>query len=130
MIPTSNLGNLEIEEAMETTRTYKIIDNSVSGYIDELEALEQAINNVLNTEKYTYPIYSFDYGIELENLLGKDLEYIKIELKRRIEDCLLEDERIISVSDFSFNQDGDSLYCSFNVISIYGEISIDKEVDI
>ena len=130
MIPASNLGNLEIEEAMETTRTYKIIDNSVSGYIDELEALEQAINNVLNTEKYTYPIYSFDYGIELENLLGKDLEYIKIELKRRIEDCLLEDERIISVSDFSFNQDGDSLYCSFNVISIYGEISIDKEVDI
>ena len=130
MIPTSNLDNIEIEQEIETTRTYKVIDNSVSGYIDELEALEQAINNVLNTEKYTYPIYSFDYGIELENLLGKDLEYIKIELKRRIEDCLLEDERIISVSDFSFNQDGDSLYCSFNVISIYGEISIDKEVDI
>ncbi len=130
MIPTSNLDNIEIEQEIETTRTYKVIDNSVSGYINELEALEQAINNVLNTEKYTYPIYSFDYGIELENLLGKDLEYIKIELKRRIEDCLLEDERIISVSDFSFNQDGDSLYCSFNVISIYGEISIDKEVDI
>ncbi|MCI6691450.1 MAG: DUF2634 domain-containing protein [Clostridium sp.] len=130
MIPTSNLDNIEIEQEIETTRTYKVIDNSVSGYINELEALEQAINNVLNTEKYTYPIYSFDYGIELENLLGKDLEYIKIELKRRIEDCLLEDERIISVSNFSFNQDGDSLYCSFNVISIYGEISIDKEVDI
>ena len=130
MIPTSNLDNIEIEQEIETTRTYKVIDNSVSGYINELEALEQAINNVLNTEKYTYPIYSFDYGIELENLLGKDLEYIKIELKRRIEDCLLEDERTISVSNFSFNQDGDSLYCSFNVISIYGEISIDKEVDI
>lgn len=130
MIPTSNLDNIQIEEVIETTRTYKVIDNSVSGYIDDLEALQQAINNVLNTEKYEYPIYSFDYGIELENLLGKDLEYIKIELKRRIEDCLLEDERIISVSDFSFNQDEDSLYCSFNVISIYGEISIDKEVDI
>lgn len=130
MIPTSNLDNLEIEESIETTRTYKIIDNTISGYIDDLEALQQAINNVLNTEKYDYPIYSFDYGIELENLLGKDLEYIKIELKRRIEECLLGDERIISVSDFSFNQDEDSLYCSFNVISIYGEISIDKEVDI
>ena len=130
MIPTSNLDNIEIEQEIETTRTYKVIDNSVSGYIDDLEALQQSINNVLNTEKYEYPIYSFDYGIELENLLGKDLEYIKIELKRRIEDCLVEDERIISVSDFSFVQNGDSLYCSFNVISIYGEISIDKEVDI
>lgn len=130
MIPTSNLDNIEIEQEIETTRTYKVIDNSISGYIDDLDALQQSINNVLNTEKYEYPIYSFDYGIELENLLGKDLEYIKIELKRRIEDCLLEDERIISVSDFSFVQNGDSLYCSFNVISIYGEISIDKEVDI
>lgn len=130
MIPTNDLDNLEIVEEIDTTRTYKIIEDSLSGYIDNLEALKQSIYKVLSTEKYTYPIYSFDYGIELESLMGKDPNYVKIELKRRIEECLLEDERIEGVSDFEFTQDGDCLYCSFNVVSIYGEISITKEVDI
>lgn len=130
MIPTNDLDNLEIVEEIDTTRTYKIIEDSLSGYIDNLEALKQSIYKVLSTEKYTYPIYSFDYGIELESLMGKDPNYVKIELKRRIEECLLEDERIEGVSDFEFTQEGDCLYCSFNVVSIYGEISINKGVDI
>ena len=130
MIPTSNLEGLEIVDTIETSKTYRIIDNNLSGYVDELQSLKQAIFKVLNTERYEYPIYSFDYGIELESLIGKDTDYIKIELKRRIEECLLEDERIKEINDFKFIQDGESLVCSFNVISIYGEISINKEVDI
>lgn len=130
MIPTSELDSLEIVEEIETTRTYKFIENNLSGYINKVEALEQAIYKVLSTEKYEYPIYSFSYGIELESLIGKDPDYVKIELKRRIEECLLEDERIDGVTDFEFTQEGDCLYCSFNVLSIYGEISITKGVDI
>lgn len=130
MIPTSNLINIEITNDIETSKTYKIIDNNLSGYVDEIESLKQAIFKVLNTERYEYPIYSFDYGIELESLTGKDSDYVKIELKRRIEECLLEDERIQEVNDFEFTQEGESLICSFYVISIYGEISITKEVDI
>lgn len=130
MIPTSNLMNIEITNDIETSKTYKIIDNNLSGYVDEIESLKQAIFKVLNTERYEYPIYSFDYGIELESLIGKDSDYVKIELKRRIEECLLEDERVQEVNNFEFIQDGESLICSFYVISIYGEISITKEVDI
>ena len=130
MIPDNNLDSLEIVEDIDTTRTYKFTEDNLSGYIDNLEALKQSIYKVLSTEKYKYPIYSFGYGIELESLLGKDPDYVKIELKRRIEECLLEDERIEGVTDFEFSQEVDCLYCSFNVISIYGEIAVVKEVDI
>lgn len=130
MIPVSELDSLEIIDNLEVSKTYRVINNNLSGYVDELEALEQAIYKVLSTEKYEYPIYSFSYGIELESLIGKDPDYVKIELKRRIEECLLEDERIEEVNNFEFTQDGDSLICSFNVLSIYGGISITKEVDI
>lgn len=130
MIPASELDSLEIVEEIETTRTYRVLSDNLSGYVDDLEALEQAIYKVLSTEKYEYPIYSFSYGIELESLIGKDPDYVKIELKRRIEECLLEDGRIEEVNDFEFTQDMDSLICSFNVLSIYGGISITKEVDI
>lgn len=131
MIPNSSLNeSLEIIEDIETSKTYKMLIDGNNGYIDGIESLKQFVYKVLNTERYTYPIYSFNYGIELENLLGKDFDYIKIELKRRIEECLLEDDRINSVSDFKFNRKLDSLNVEFNVESIYGTINVDKEVKI
>lgn len=130
MIPDGFEVELEIDEELETTKTYNLLDNKIQGYIDGLESLEQAIYKVLNTEKYECPIYSFSYGIELESLIGKDPTYVKIELKRRIQDCLLQDERIQGVDNFQFSVSGDNLLCVFDVVSIYGEITISKEVNI
>ena len=131
MTPQSDINtDLELVEEVEVSKTYKLTDTSIKGYIEELEALKQFIYKVLSTERYEYPIYSFDYGIELESLIGKDIEYVQIELKRRIEECLLQDERISSVDNFEFEVKGDELYCTFNVGSIYGNLLINKEVSI
>lgn len=120
--------DLVITEELETTRTYKVTDSSIQGYTVELEALKQAIYKVLNTEKYEHPIYSFEYGIELESLIGQDPLYVRMELKRRITEFLLQDDRVSSVENFTFNITGDEMLCTFDVISIYGELSITKEV--
>lgn len=129
MIPESIIPNdLELEESTETSKTYKLSDTSIQGFTDEIDALQQAIYKVLNTEKYEHPIYSFDYGIELENLIGQDQDYVKIELKRRIQECLTEDERITSVENFLYVVNGESMLCTFDVISIYGDVTISKEV--
>ena len=131
MTPQSYINtDLELVEEVEVSKTYKLTDTSIKGYIEELEALKQFIYKVLSTERYEYPIYSFDYGIELESLIGKDIEYVQIELKRRIEECLLQDERISSVDNFEFEVKGDELYCTFNVGSIYGNLLINKGVSI
>ena len=131
MIPKSSI-NIELspEESIETSRTYKISGNKIQGFTDELEALQQAIYKVLNTERYEYPIYSFNYGIELENLLGKDQVYIQIELKRRIRECLLQDDRITEVDNFRFEVAGDSIKCTFDVHSIFGSLTASREVTI
>lgn len=131
MIPQSELGtDLEIDRDIETNKTYKLSNNKIQGYTDEIEALKQAIYKVLSTERYEYPIYSFSYGIELESLIGKDPIYVRVELKRRIQECLLQDERITSVDNFSFVVKGDEMLCTFDVTSIYGEVSITKEVNL
>ncbi|MHB8065020.1 MAG: DUF2634 domain-containing protein [Ruminiclostridium sp.] len=129
MIPAGFETDLEITEDIETTNTYKLSADKIQGFTDELGALQQAIYKVLNTEKYEYPIYSFNYGIELENLIGMDAIYVKIEIKRRVQECLLQDERITSVDNFVFAVTGDALLCTFDVVSIYGEIAITKEVN-
>lgn len=131
MIPSRWINtDLTIEEHPETGKTYRMTETKIQGYVDELEALKQAIYKVLSTEKYEYPIYSFSYGIELENLLGKDPAYVKIELKRRIKECLLLDERVKSVENFTFTIAGDDLLCTFDVVSIYGTVTVAKEVTI
>ena len=133
MIPETNIDfDLELEETEEIqpSRTYRISGNKIQGFVDGLEALKQAIYKVLNTERYEYPIYSFNYGIELENLIGKDPMYAQIELKRRIRECLLQDERITSVDNFRFEINGDEMICNFDVISIFGELNITQEVSI
>lgn len=131
MIPNSSLNeSLEVVEEIETSKTYKVLIGDSKGYIEGIEALKQFIYKVLSTEKYDYPIYSFNYGVEVEDLIGKDYDYVKIELKRRIAECLLEDERIRTVDNFSFEKENDVLKCVFNVESIYGNITISKEVDI
>lgn len=122
--------DIEITEDIETTRTYKLSDDNIQGFTDNLEALQQAIYKMLNTEKCEYPIYSFSYGIELEDLIGMDAAYVKVELKRRIAECLIQDERITSVSNFIFTVSGDKMLCTFDVSSIYGESTITKEVNI
>lgn len=131
MIPRNSLNeSLEIVDDIETSKTYKILIGDSKGYVDGIEAIKQVIFKVLNTEKYQFSIYSFDYGIELENLIGKDYDYVRIELKRRIEECLLKDERINSVSNFLFKRKDDILTCTFDVECIYGNITISKEVEI
>lgn len=128
--PTATIPtDLTITENVEATKTYRLSTDSIQGYVDNLEALEQAIYKELNTERYENPIYGFVYGIELESLLGKDQTYVQVELKRRIRECLLRDERIENVDNFSFTVSGDKILCEFDVTSIYGELKITKEVN-
>jgi hypothetical protein len=130
MISSIMATDLTISEEVETSVTYKLSDQRFRGFTDGVEALQQAIYKVLNTEKYEYPIYSFSYGIELEGLTGKEPAYVKAELKRRISECLLQDDRIQSVDDFKFSLNSDNLTCEFSVVSIYGTTNMTKEVNI
>jgi len=131
VIPQSNIDvELSLDESIETSRTYKMVGDRIQGYTDGIEALKQATYKVLNTERYEYPIYSFNYGIELESLLGKDPVYVQIELKRRIRECLLRDDRVTEVDNFRFEVAGDTIQCTFDVHSIFGNLTVSREVTI
>ncbi|BDR73620.1 phage protein [Clostridium tetani] len=120
--------DLEVEEIIEPTKTYKIKDDRIVGFCDGIEALKQAIYLILNTERYEYLIYSNDYGSELKSLIGKDRDIAESEYKRRIKEALIQDDRINNIDNFIFNYNGDNVLIEFLVFSIYGEFSIRKEV--
>lgn len=133
MIPT-NLNNETIElvdELNQPSYTFGIIeDMKVAGMKDGLEAVAQAVEIILNVERYMYLIYSWDFGIEFQDLIGKDPSYACPEIARRVKDALLQDERIKDVDDWSFRQDKHSIIASFTVHTVFGDIEKQKEVEI
>ena len=103
---------------------------TITGTIDQIQAVEQAVFLILTTERYQWLIFSWDYGVELQNLIGKDPEYCIPEIERRIREALLQDGRITAVENFQFELNKRKVLTTFTVISIFGEITTTLEVDI
>lgn len=120
--------NMILQEQVFENKTYKLSEEKIEGFVDELEALKQSIYKVLATERYEYPIYSFSYGIAWKELIGEERPFVRAEMKRMIEEALLRDDRILEVDGFEFEFSGDSCHCSFDVLSIYGNVEIETEV--
>lgn len=113
----------------ENSLTYKadFEGGTIAGMCDRLEAVKQAVYKILSTQRYDYMIYNRDYGIELNDLIGKSYAYISALIKGRICEALMCDDRINDVCDFDITRNTDSLTVSFTVVSIFGESSITKE---
>lgn len=101
----------------------------LSGYADGLDAVGQTVFLTLNTERYQCPIYSWDYGVELNDLIGKPISYASSEIQRRVKDALCTDDRIIGCTDFSFAVASKrKLLVRFTVLTIYGDIEAEVVV--
>lgn len=99
--------------------------------VEGLEAVEQAVYKILLTERYQYPIYSHNYGVELFDLFGRPMSYVRPEAERRIREALLQDDRITAVDNFEFENGGkNSLLATFTVHTIYGELEVEKAVSV
>jgi len=124
----------ENEIVTETSKTYaikNIKDNfRIKSNVDEIEAVKQTIYLTLSIERYDYIMFSWDYGIELSELFGREKEYVIPELSRRITEALIQDDRINSVDNFNFKVEKNIYTVSFEVSTIYGSINITKEVSL
>lgn len=124
----------ELEEEIKLPREYGInfkTGQITGGIVEGKEAIKVWIWLALQTPRYRHYIYTWDYGSEFEDLIGKGYteEYIGAEAQRMTEDCLLVNENIQSITDFNVNMAGDALTVSFTANTIYGEIGFkDKEI--
>lgn len=133
MIPsTTGFLKRDFEIAEQPTYTYRmnLENNLIRGYTDGQEAMKQAIYKILNTERYQYVMYSWNYGIELLDLYGEPVSYICPELERRITEALTWDDRIQSVDNFEFNiSKKGEIHVTFEVRTVFGDVSVEKVVN-
>lgn len=132
MIPYDE-GNFSIDTvAPQPSLTYKLYldEQHIAGHVDGMDAIRQAVFLMLNIERYQYPMFSWNYGIEMDDLFGMPMDYVQSELKRRIAEALTQDDRIDSVDSFQFSRAGSKLTVTFTVHTVYGDLEADKEVSV
>lgn len=81
----------------------------------------------LYTERYSYSVFSHDIGNELQEVFSDNETtdaYKKMEIPRLIEEALIYDDRISSVTDFEIDKSGNRFIVSFIVETDEGTVEI------
>lgn len=125
--------DIEVEteetEEVEAPREYEIdfTTGQLTGRIVEgLEAIKVWIYLALNVPRYRHVIYSWDYGSELDALIGQGYtqDHLITEVNRMLEDALLINENILSIDNLEVEQKNEKISISFTASTLYGEVDI------
>ena len=108
------------------SKTYKLSSNRIAGVVDRIEAVEQTIFHILMTERYAYPIYPDNYGVELEQYIGRGLNFLQAGIESTLREALTQDDRIIDIRVTNIEQgdDPDSAIVTFDVFTMFGQIEM------
>lgn len=119
------------EDGPSPTYTFKVVNGRIRSMTDELDAMKQAVDKILQTERFVYPIYDEQYGNDLPELIGESIDYALSEAERMTVEALEADDRITSVEITNCEQSGsDSITVEGFANTIYGRVGFESEVDI
>lgn len=125
-IKIDNTFPLYKEVAWDFEKDIPILQNGTFKIIEGNEAIKVWIYKAILTQRYNHSIYTWDYGSELMDLIGKPYtpELTKAEAKRYIKEALLINPYILEVDvlDIDFKECILSAY--IKILTIYGESEV------
>lgn len=104
-----------------------IIDNKGEFVIWEgVKALETWIYHAILTDRYSYPIYTWDYGTELITLIGQKFSrgLTEAEAYRYVKEALLINPYITDVANKGIQFEDNIVTMNLYITTIYGGVSI------
>ncbi|KRM36994.1 phage protein [Lactobacillus hamsteri DSM 5661 = JCM 6256] len=123
----AQIDNGQVED--DPTLTFQVYHGRIRNKFDGLAAMEQAVDKILRTERFIYPIYSDQYGNDLPELIGKNISYAKTECERMIIEALIDDDRVTEVDIQTIDLiETDTLMVRGVCHTVYGDIPIKEEV--
>lgn len=132
-LPTSNIDlSAGVSFVSQPSQTWYINKetNRIQGECDGWKSVRQAVEIILNVERFRWQIYSPYSGMQWDGLAGQDPGYVASELQRRVTDALLMDDRVRGISEFAYTVEEDTLRASLTVNTVYGDTQTSVEVNI
>ena len=125
-VKVDNSFPLYKEVAWDFEKDTPVIQNGDFKIVEGNEAIKVWVYKALLTPRYNYSVYSWDYGSELMDLVGKAYtpSLTKEEAKRYIKEALLINPYVLEVNviDTSFNNG--ILSADIKIVTIYGESEV------
>lgn len=104
------------------------VTRRLRGRGDNYEAVRQAVEIIVNVERFRWQIYTPNFGVELDGLLGTEPGFAASELRRRLEDAFLPDNRILGISEFTYEFREGALAAAVTVDTVFGPVQANVEV--
>ena len=123
--------NTPITTQRQPSRTWYINKetNQIEGETDGLAAVRQAVEIILNCERFRWQIYQPYSGVEWD-IIGLDPGYAATMLLRRVTDAIMVDDRVRGITDYQYRVEGNMLTASMTIETVYGETQTRVEVDL
>ena len=125
-IVKNNSFPLYREIAWDFKRDIPILENGDFKIVEGNEAIKVWVYKALLVPRYQYSIYSWGYGSELMDLIGKAYtpSLTKEEAKRYIKEALLINPYILEVTAIDTSFKNDLLSADIKITTIYGESEV------
>ena len=90
------------------------------------DAIRVWVYKAIKTTRYQYEIYTWDYGCEIETLIGKGFRasFIESEAKRYIEEAIIVNPYIRNINKIDITFEKDTLKASVYLETIYGSLNV------
>ena len=122
------LEDVEMEDLPTNTFLVDAESEQIAGMNNGIEAMRQAVEIMLTTKRFNHQIYTENFGIELDDLIGEDPDYIESVLPDRVREAFSIDERILGEQNFTFTTVGSSMLIIFEVVTVFGTFSTEVEI--
>ena len=98
--------------------------------VEGIEAIRVWVWCAMDTQRFRYGIYSWDYGADFEQYIGQSVtqEFLDTDAHDEVEETLLINPYITGIDDFEIEMDGEHLHIAFTVHTIYGDTEVDANV--
>ena len=102
----------------------------IEGECDNWQAVRQAVEIILWTERFRWQIYTPYSGVQYDGLIGLDPGYVAAELKRRVRAALEMDSRVTGLTNYTYTFAEGILHAEFTVTTVFGDVQQSLEVSI
>ena len=125
-IVKNNSFPLYREVAWDFKRDIPILENGDFKIVEGNEAIKVWVYKALLVPRYNYSIFSWNYGSELMDLIGKAYtpQLTKSEAKRYIEEALKINPYILDVNVIDTDFKDSVLSANVKIVTIYGESEV------
>lgn len=124
MIPKFN-ANVDVRIIESPSKTYRIdfAQKRIVGTVDGLQAMAQAVEKICRTERYSERIYSGNYGIELNRLIGASMPFVEANIEMTFDSAFAADSRITGIDNVTMSKTScDEMTASCRVHTTSGDI--------